>query len=208
MRIAGCTYREIQKETGIDPANLSDYFRNYLNPEIEGKRQQLFNEKDAMLRSLYRMAYASAAKFIPVLAADGTPIMHPLYDHNGVPVLNDNGEPIQTVMRDEGAMLNALASASKIAAQLIALHGLNAPNKTMMLTDASNPQTITFRIVEGKDGRMVEPEGGAAPVPADNIGSDIGATSATENIVGGVEVVTFDIDIPTTLPAPPLKYMG
>jgi hypothetical protein len=79
-------------------------------------------------------------------------------------VAKQGREPIMIVMRDEGAMLNALASASKIAAQLIALHGLNAPNKTLMLTDAANPQEITFRVVEGKDGAFAPIEGTAEPV--------------------------------------------
>jgi hypothetical protein len=165
LRLAGYTYREIEEATGIDPSNFGKFLKNYLNPELDGKRQQLFNEKDAMLRNLYRMAYESASKFIPVLSADGTPVMHPLFDRNGNPVVDENGQPVQVVMRDEGAMLNALASASKIAAQLIALHGLNAPVKTAVSMTSEGPDVITFRIVEANGGVATIPEP-LAPMPA------------------------------------------
>ena len=152
---------------------------------------------------MWRNIVADMRKFVPVTDSKGQPIVVPVLSADGQPVLGEDGQPMTEYMRDFGVHINAVNVATRVAEKIAAHFGLDAPAKTMLLNASNEDREIVFRIVEGREGRMAE----AAPMPADNIGSDIGATSAADNIVGGVEVVTFDIDIPTTLPAPPLKYM-
>jgi AcrR family transcriptional regulator len=204
MRIDGYTLRAISAEVGIEYANLNEYFKSYKSESIKELQEELFEMQTQRLMELWRNAAADVRKFVPVVDAKGNPIVVPVLDADGQPVFDEAGQPKTEFMRDFGVHINAMNAAARITEKIASHFGLDAPAKTMMLTDSSNPREITFRIVEGKDGRMVEPAGGTAPA---DIAADIGATSATEGIVGGVEVVSFNFDIPSPLPAPPLKYM-
>ncbi|MBP5998510.1 MAG: hypothetical protein KA535_11205 [Azonexus sp.] len=208
MRIDGYSLRQIEAVVGIDNTDLCNYFKSYKSESIKALQEELFEMQSARLTELWRNAAEAMRKFVPVVDAKGQPILVPVLDADGQPVFDEAGQPITEYMRDMGVHLNAVNVATRVAEKLAAHFGTDGPAKTLMLSNNENRQ-ITFRIVESNgDGRLlpqVATEGPQAMPDAD--GGSIGATTATEKVVGGVEVVSFDIDIPTTLPGPPLKYM-
>jgi hypothetical protein len=157
MRIDGHTLKAIGDEVGIDPANLCDYFKSYKSESIAELREELFAAQTERLMELWRAAAADVRKFVPVCDAKGNPIVVPVLDADGQPVQGEDGKPLTEFMRDFGVHLNAVNVAARVTEKIAAHFGLDAPSKTLMLTN-NEEREITFRIVNGDDGRLVTDE--------------------------------------------------
>lgn len=203
MRIDGYSLRQIADVVGIDSSNLGRFFKAYKSEEIKALQEELFEMQTERLMELWRNAAADVRKFVPVCDAKGNPLIVPVLDENGMQQYDQDNEPMTEVMRDFGVHLNAVNVAARITEKIAAHFGLDAPNKTLMLSEGQGTEVV-FRIVDSNgNGQILEHPAPAAPMPV-TVPDGLGADSVITSIVNGVEVVSMHFSIPE----PPLKYMG
>ncbi|MBP5996973.1 MAG: hypothetical protein KA535_03395 [Azonexus sp.] len=158
LRKDGLTLRQISEQVGIHFADLGRYFSEYKSESIKELREELFAMQTERLYELWRAAAEDMRKFVPVVDAKGKMIMVPILNQHGEPVLGPDGQVLTAPMRDFGVHLNAINVATRVAEKLAAHFGLDAPTRSLVMNNAENPHEITFRIVEGTDGKLVTDE--------------------------------------------------
>lgn len=210
MRIDGHSVREIQEATGIHSADLYRRFAEYKNEAIAELKAELFEMQTQRLMALWQAAISDVRKFVPVVSADGKLVTIPLLNEHGEPVLGPDGQVLTEILRDHAVHLAAVNVAAKITERIAKHYGLDAPEKKLMLNEGGERE-ITFRIVDAKDGQLVQLEALTAPVPADaanvpeaDVPTELGAEHVVTSVVGGVEVVSISFSVPE----PQIEHMG
>ena len=202
LRREDYTYRQIAEIVGMDPSNCARLVERHLadipKEEAAALRQWEREKLNVMERDAQEQAYGFRAE----LGANGKPVWEAVCSDDGVVMQNEDGPPMMRIRRDYDANNQGRALLLKIHERRCKLFGLDAPVKTANTFENVGADTeITFRIVDAKNGRMVEYPAPAAPV--EDIPNDLGASVVGSRVVNGVEVVTFSIPEPSEL-----KYHG
>jgi hypothetical protein len=176
LRREGLSYRAIAAETGMDASNAAKLVKQHLENIPEQAAEEMRQFENERLTALALATIDQAFEFVPEVDEKGKPIWEAICSQNGFPILNQDGTPMMRIKRNYDTNNQAKAILLKIHAERVKLFGLAIPVK--QLTEFSNvgaPESITFRVIDARDGAMVETIGSAAD-------GSIAATQEDQNV--------------------------
>lgn len=206
-RTTSMTLQAIGDAVGIDKAEVHTLIKKHVQKIVNREAAEYLAHELDRLQAIENATLETAFGFRAELDSEGNAIYEPLFNAQGQQVRDQDGNPVVVPRQDLNATNAGKAILLRVIQERAKLLGLYTTKIQDVTPIGNSPQTVTFRIVESDgNGRMLTPAAtdGHQTIP-DDAACNIGATSATEKVVGGVEVVSFDI--PSPLPGPPLKYM-
>lgn len=155
-RTTSMTLEAIGNEVGMHKADVHKLLKKHVQQIVNREASEYLVHELDRLQAIENSALDAAFGFR--IEMDGsTPIYEPLFNAQGQQVRDKEGAPVVVPRQDLNAANNARAILLKVIQERSKLLGLYT-TKIQDVTAADGAASITFNVIDGRDGRPVDPE--------------------------------------------------